>query len=464
MANLRIIYNNAGDRATLSSSSAAGALVVDNLKSDLKSVVWRSSTAAAGAAPTARIDAAWSGAETIAGVALAYCNLTTQASMRVRGTKEVAATNRLPYSDQFDNNAWGKSGASVAVNVATSPDGTANADKLVDSTASGTHLVSQSVTLPAGTCTFSVFAKAAEYDMLDLNLAVGANRDTVFDLASGTVYSKDASVVAGIMPAGGGWYRCTLTTTAAAGTGPLYMILYKRNTGINFAGTGAAGVLIWGAQLEDGAAATSYYPTGSGTATRPVGYMDGWQSYDLDSGWMSPCPATTQAPAVALGANAFAYGAASTARAWLPAPAAVRALRIEITDAGNPGGYIEASRLVCGGYWEPTYNAEYGASVQPVDSSKNFRNDAGDLMSDVGTRNDKLSISMSTLTPVDRAVLLRILRGSGVTRPVFISLFPNHGDPLLEQDHQLVGKLVETPAMSLPSYNIAAATLQIESI
>jgi len=278
MANMRIIYDNAANRAAVTASSSVGALVPANLQIDLKSVVWRSAAAAAGATPTARLDLAWPAAETIAAVALAYCNLTSQAQMRVTGS------------------------------------------------------------------------------------------------------------------------------------------------------------------------------------------LDGWKTLSLDSGWMSPCPAPAAVPAGGLGANTFAYGAGSMARAWLAAPAAATALRIEITDPGNPGSYIEASRVICGGYWQPVDNFDYGMSVQPVDASKNFRNDAGDLMSDVGARSDKLSIPMGSLAQVDRAALLRILRGNGITRPVFVSLFPAYSDVLLERDHQLYGKLVETPAMTMPSYNIAAATLQIESV
>jgi hypothetical protein len=278
MPNMRIIYNNAADRATLTASSSVGALVPANLKNDLKSAVWRSATAAAGVTPSARLDLSWGAAEMVAGVALAYCNLTPQALVRVTGS------------------------------------------------------------------------------------------------------------------------------------------------------------------------------------------LDNWQTTKFDSGWIAPCPAPSQWPAGTMGANSFAYGASNLGRAWLSAPAAVTALRIEITDAGNPGGYIEVSRLVCGGYWEPAKNPDYGASLQPVDASTNSRNDAGDLMSDAGTRSDKLSLSMSRMNQLDRAALLRILRGNGITKPVYISLFPGHADALFEQDHQLVGKLVETAAMSLPSYNIAAATLQIESI
>ena len=240
MPNMRVIYDNAADRATLAASSSAGTLVAANLKNDLKSMVWRSTMAATGATPTARLDASWPAPETIAGVALAYCNLSTQALMRVRGTREAAATNRILYSEQFDNGAWSKSAAGVQVNAAAALDGTNNADKLVDSTANAIHSMSQAVTLPAGTFTFSMFAKAAEYDMLDLNLAVGQNRDTVFDLQTGTVFSKDATVTASIVAAGGGWYRCAVTATVAAGSGPVYVVLCKRGVGITFAGNGSS--------------------------------------------------------------------------------------------------------------------------------------------------------------------------------------------------------------------------------
>ena len=52
---------------------------------------------------------------------------------------EEARTNLLLRSEEFDNANWTKSRATVTANAATAPDGTSNADKLVeDSTASAT--------------------------------------------------------------------------------------------------------------------------------------------------------------------------------------------------------------------------------------------------------------------------------------------------------------------------------------
>lgn len=470
MPNLRIIHNNAADRATLAGSSSVGALVPANLKSDLKSVVWRSATAAAGATPTARLDASWLTAETIAAVALAYCRLTAQALMRVRGTNEASTTNFAKGSESLSA-AAGWSGASVSVSGSVTYKGvvpyavvaktttTANENRAMTI---GAVTQNSTYTLTAALRAGTVGANSVALGIYDTGAAGwGPNANVTSAILEGPGIVTQASGglinVTGLSASVDTLVKITRTFSVA---GTMAILVYPGNSGST---TSGQNVYITRLQLESGAVPTSYYPAPTAAAVRPLGHMDAWQSYDLDSGWINPCPASEVTPAT-MGANGYAYGEGTHARAWLAAPAAVRALRVEISDPGNPGGYIEVARLVCGNYWEPEFNPDYGASVQPVDSSTNFRNGAGDLMSDVGTRSDKLSLSMSWLKPADRAALLRILRGNGITRPAFVSLFPNHSDPLLEQDHQVFGKLVETPAMSLPSYNIAAATLQIESV
>jgi hypothetical protein len=447
MPNLRVIYDNAADRATLSASSSVGALVAANLKSDLKSVVWRSTSAGI---PAATLDLSWPTAEMIAGVALPYCNLSAQAAIRVRGTNEDPATNYISYSSLRESSGvyqifGGNITDNGVVAGSSGPDGVAGVRRLTVGTPNGSSTVRFGDTgsgTPGTVYCASIFLRTPD----------GVPRTITLDCCDGTVQQVTLD---------GAWRRLS-ANSANMPAGMTY-----RFFDIQFLSSGA--YEMFGAQLQTGLVPDSYYPnTTNAPATRPLGYMDSWQSYNLDTLWVYACPGAPfglwgwgTAP---LGANAYAYGGGNLARAWIAAPAAVRALRIEITDAGNPGGYIEAARLVCGAYWEPAKNADYGASAQPLDASKNFRNDAGDLMSDQGSRSVKLALPMTKLEPVDRAKLFSILRGNGITRPVFVSVFPNDADTAREQDHQLYGKLVTTPSMTLPSFNLAAATLEIESI
>jgi hypothetical protein len=193
---------------------------------------------------------------------------------------------------------------------------------------------------------------------------------------------------------------------------------------------------------------------------------DGVPSFD--TGVVEACPAPVLGlwdwGAVPLGSNAYTFGGGTYARAWMPVPGMVEKLVVDIVDDTNPAGYIEAARLVCGAYWEPRINAEFGAPVQAVDMSKHVRTDAGDLVTDVGTRHKTQSVSLAALSPVDRATLWSIVWGNGMCRPLFFSLYPDSDDARLEQTHQLYGKLSSTAAMNTPLFQQYATTLDIEEI
>lgn len=79
MNNLRIIHDNAADRATVSASTTAGTLVAANMRTDLKGEFHRST----GNSVTYTL--AWPSFETVGGVAMPACNLTADATIRVRG-------------------------------------------------------------------------------------------------------------------------------------------------------------------------------------------------------------------------------------------------------------------------------------------------------------------------------------------------------------------------------------------
>jgi hypothetical protein len=77
MANLRVIYDNAADRATLSTSATAANLDATKLVTDIKSDVCRSTTT------SLTITATWTSPETISAAVLAFTNCTDNATITV---------------------------------------------------------------------------------------------------------------------------------------------------------------------------------------------------------------------------------------------------------------------------------------------------------------------------------------------------------------------------------------------
>jgi hypothetical protein len=222
---------------------------------------------------------------------------------------EESRTNLLTRSEEFDDGtAWGKVNVTVTANAAVAPDGTTTADKLSATTTNGIHSIF-SVAISAGTYTFSVFAKKAEYDRIIVNY-YGIS----FNLNTGVIESTlpwQYNTSAKIEKFANGWYRCSVTGTAA---GNLYLSLANAAPAGNlsappsFAGDGTSGIYIWGAQLEAGSFPTSYIPTSGSTVTRSadVASMTGtnfssWYNQSegtLFAQWVSPDTKQFSSPAI----------------------------------------------------------------------------------------------------------------------------------------------------------------------
>jgi len=180
---------------------------------------------------------------------------------------EPQRTNLVLRSEEFDNAYWNKTNATVSANTSTSPDGTTTADKLIPSaTPSVSKYIRQIPSATNGLIYFlSVFAKAAEYDMLrieDGNNSQGA----WFNLSSGTVGTVGGSTTANIEALDNGWYRCTISKLSVASS--VFFLIGGSNTQSLQVGDGTSGILIWGAQLEQGSYSTSLINTTTTAVTR----------------------------------------------------------------------------------------------------------------------------------------------------------------------------------------------------
>jgi hypothetical protein len=129
---------------------------------------------------------------------------------------------------------------------------------------SNTHAVYKPSGIVSGTNTFSVYAKPDGRNWLCLETDT-VNTRSFFNIATGALGTIGSAVTATITPARDGWYRCTITGTFV---GTMYIQTASSDGVAVYTGNGTSGILLYGAQAEAGAFATSYIPTIASTVTR----------------------------------------------------------------------------------------------------------------------------------------------------------------------------------------------------
>lgn len=124
---------------------------------------------------------------------LSVVRATTATRVNSAGLIEEAPYNLVSYSEQFNNGYWGKFNSTIIANNTISPNGTLTADKLNASVSNLVHGIEKSpITGTNQTVTWSVFAKAGEYNFCGLsdnvtgqvifNLITGENTLQLLDL------------------------------------------------------------------------------------------------------------------------------------------------------------------------------------------------------------------------------------------------------------------------------------------
>jgi hypothetical protein len=141
----------------------------------------------------------------------------------------------------------------------------------------------------------------------------------------------------------------------------------------------------------------------------------------------------------------------------------VKGFKITITDAANPDGYFEASRLFIGEYFEPTRQPSFGAeSFAHVTATSQARSDGGSLYSDRGAdwRRETFDLDQLDAT-ADIPWMLWLLRYCGKHRDVWFSFYPGAGNAQ-EIYHQGQFKFVDLGPLEPHFYNLHRSRVTLE--
>ena len=166
--------------------------------------------------------------------------------------------NLLNYTEQFDNGYWQKLRGDVT--PFESPIGDTSAFKFQQfSGQTIVPVIRANVPVITGKVyTFSAFVKKGTRDSFSLHEQATANGiDSYFNILNGTVSNQGSGHIARIQDAGNGWYRCSITYTAAFSAskthdlriGVIETTAVPDDQGFTY---------LWGAQLEEAAEASNY--------------------------------------------------------------------------------------------------------------------------------------------------------------------------------------------------------------
>ena len=258
--------------------------------------------------------------------------------------------------------------------------------------------------------------------------------------------------------------RATITVAGtAAGMGADKLKTDIKGEVCRVLGTSCSITLDWASLETAGVVVIPVSNLGPSSTIRARAYLDsGGTTLLADTGVLWAAPGTILENwdfSQDLNVNAFTDGIGAITACYFESQVACRKIVIDIT---NPDGtFIDLARLVVGGYHEVQYNADYGATIGTLDMTKNSRAASGDIKTDWGPKSNTLQFDLNWVANTDRERIRQMI-ARGIGRFVFMSLFPENPDPVLERDYSIYGKPVQPGSMVFNNYNLHSTNIQIE--
>lgn len=194
---------------------------------------------------------------------------------------EEAVTNLASYSEDFSNAVWLKEGTTVTVNATSSPYGSDSiADRLLETTATGTHRLRRAFTVTAGQpYSVSFFVKKDNVNKIRLvaidSVTYSFDFDFTTKLAS-NLQNLTASDYLIEEYTTTGWFRLSIRVASAVNTSISSGVWMLNSSGSDsYTGVATNGLFVFGAQFEVATKETSYIPALAATATRSADVVTG---------------------------------------------------------------------------------------------------------------------------------------------------------------------------------------------
>jgi len=186
---------------------------------------------------------------------------------------EESRTNSITGSNAF--NTWTLGNSTVTSSSVVTPEGTADAWKLVEDILLANHTATRPFTPVSGTTyTASVWLKSAENSFAFVGLSGGGFSTTFIsvNLSTGAVSTAVGTPVGAASVAySNGWWRVSFSLAATASLSSVIDIRLSRDgnwANRSYLGNGVNGMYCYGGQVEAGSFPTSYIPTTTASVVR----------------------------------------------------------------------------------------------------------------------------------------------------------------------------------------------------